>query len=206
MTLFQTVLTLSDNSWGGTASSFDYQLYTDVFGRIESAGVVLVRSAGNAGPYASTVGCPDCAEPGLAIASTTTQSPSLKLSLVTLNDLTIPAVPGGDVIHTTDLTATAITAESVNTGNSDACAPFDAGSFNGGIGIAYRGGETPASEPCYFYIKAANMKDAGAQGMIIINHVPGDAITMGGLIDRTFPSVMITQDQGVELLNILRRR
>jgi hypothetical protein len=112
-------------------------------------------------------------------------------------------VPGGDVIHTTDLTATAITAESVNTGNSDACAPFDAGIFNGGIGIAYRGGETPAAEPCYFYIKAANMKDAGAQGMIIINNVPGDAITMGGLTDLTFPSVMITQDQGIELLKIL---
>ena len=47
------------------------------------------------------------------------------------------------------------------------------------------------------------MKDAGAQGMIIINNVPGDAITMGGLTDLTFPSVMITQDQGVELLNIL---
>lgn len=192
-----------NNSWGGTASSFDYQIYTDVFGGIEAAGVVLVTSAGNAGPNASTVGCPACVEPGLAIASTNTQSASLNLSLVTLNDLTIPAVPGGDVIHTTDLTATAITAESVNTGNSDACAPFDAGSFNGGIGIAYRGGETPAAEPCYFYIKAANMKDAGAQGMIIINNVPGDAITMGGLTDLTFPSVMITQDQGVELLNIL---
>lgn len=192
-----------NNSWGGTASSFDYQLYTDVFGRIEAAGVVLVTSAGNAGPNASTVGCPACAEPGLAIASTDTQSASLNLSLVTLNDLTVPAVPGGDVVHTTDLTATAITAESVNTGNSDACAPFDAGSFNGGIGIAYRGGQTPAAEPCYFYIKAANMKDAGAQGMVIINNVPGDAITMGGLTDLTFPSVMITQDQGIELLNRL---
>ena len=192
-----------NNSWGGTASSFDYQLYTDVFGRIEAAGVVLVTSAGNSGPNASTVGCPACAEPGLAIASTNTQSASLNLSLVTLNDLVVPAVPGGDVVHTTDLTATAVTAEGVNTGNSDACAPFASGSFNGGIGIAYRGGETPTAEPCYFYIKAANMKDAGAQGMIIINNVPGDAITMGGLTDLTFPSVMITQDQGSELLNNL---
>ena len=192
-----------NNSWGGTASSFDYQLYTDIFGGIEAAGVVLVTSAGNAGPNASTVGCPACAEPGLAIASTNTQSASLNLSLITLKDLAVPAVPGGDVVHTTDLTATAITAERINTGNSDACAPFAASSFNGGIGIAYRGGETPAAEPCYFYIKAANMKDAGAQGMIIINNVPGDAITMGGLTDLTFPSVMITKDQGIELLNSL---
>lgn len=192
-----------NNSWGGTASSFDYQLYTDVFRRIEAAGVVLVTSAGNSGPNASSVGCPACAESGLAIASTNTQSASLAQSIVTLNDQTFSAVPGGEVVHTTDIAGEAIPASSVNVNNNDACAPFDAGSFTGGIGIAYRGGETPTADPCYFYVKAANMKNAGAQGMIIINNVPGDAITMGGLTDLTFPSVMIRQDQGIELLNSL---
>ena len=104
-----------NNSWGGSASSFDYQLYTDVFRRIEAAGVVLVTSAGNAGPNASSVGCPACAEPGLAIASTNTQSSSINLSVVTLNDVDFPAVPGGDVVHNTDLTARAVLADSINT-------------------------------------------------------------------------------------------
>ena len=188
-----------NNSWGGSASLFDYQLYTDVFGRIEAAGVVLVTSAGNAGPNASTVGCPACAEPGLAIASTNTQAFSINLSVVTLNDLEIPAVPGGDVVHDSDLTAKAILADSIDTNNDDACAPFEAGSFEGGIGIAMRGGLTPEGDPCYFYIKAANLKDAGAQGMIIMNNVPGDAITMGGLTDLTFPSVMVDLNQGLTL-------
>ena len=188
-----------NNSWGGSASSFDYQLYTDVFGRIEAAGVVLVTSAGNAGPNASTVGCPACAEPGLAIASTNTQSFSINLSVVTLNDIEFPAVPGGDVVHNTDLTAKAILADSVDSNNDDACAPFEAGSFDGGIGIAMRGGLTPEGDPCYFYIKAANLKDAGAQGMIIMNNVPGDAIPMGGLTDLTFPSVMVDLNQGLTL-------
>ncbi len=192
-----------NNSWGGDASSFDYQLYTDVFGSIEAAGVVLVTSAGNSGPNAATVGCPACAEPGLAIASTNTQSNTLNLSQVTLGDQSFSAVPGADVVHTADLTREAITAASINTNNDDACAPFDAGSFAGGIGLAYRGGETPDAGPCYFYIKAANLKDAGAEGMIIINNRPGDAIIMGGLTDLSFPSVMISQDQGIELLNNL---
>lgn len=188
-----------NNSWGGSASSFDYQLYTDVFSRIEAAGVVLVTSAGNAGPNASTVGCPACAEPGLAIASTNTQSSSINLSVVTLNDVDFPAVPGGDVVHNTDLTARAVLADSIDSNNDDACAPFEAGSFDGGIGIAMRGGLTPDGDPCYFYIKAANLKDAGAQGMIIMNNVPGDAINMGGLTDLTFPSVMVDLNQGLTL-------
>lgn len=188
-----------NNSWGGSASSFDYQLYTDVFGRIEAAGVVLVTSAGNAGPNASTVGCPACAEPGLAIASTNTQSFSINLSVVTLNEVEFPAVPGGDVVHNADLTAKAMLADSVDSSNDDACAPFEAGSFDGGIGIAMRGGLTPEGDPCYFYIKAANLKDAGAQGMIIMNNVPGDAIPMGGLTDLTFPSVMVDLNQGLTL-------
>lgn len=188
-----------NNSWGGSASSFDYQLYTDVFGRIETAGVVLVTSAGNAGPNASTVGCPACAEPGLAIASTNTQTSSINLSVVTLNDVDFPAVPGGDVVHNVDLTAKAVLADSIDSNNDDACAPFEAGSFDGSIGIAMRGGLTPDGDPCYFYIKAANLKDAGAQGMIIMNNVPGDAITMGGLTDLTFPSVMVDLNQGLTL-------
>ena len=188
-----------NNSWGGSASSFDYQLYTDVFGRIETAGVVLVTSAGNAGPNASTVGCPACAEPGLAIASTNTQTSSINLSVVTLNDVDFPAVPGGDVVHNVDLTAKAVLADSIDSNNDDACAPFEAGSFDGSIGIAMRGGLTPEGDPCYFYIKAANLKDAGAQGMVIMNNVPGDAIPMGGLTDLTFPSVMVDLNQGLTL-------
>ena len=39
-----------NNSWGGTASLSSFQLYSDVFARIEAAGVVLTTSAGNSGP------------------------------------------------------------------------------------------------------------------------------------------------------------
>jgi hypothetical protein len=118
---------------------------------------------------------------------------------VTLNDVDFPAVPGGDVVHNVDLTAKAVLADSIDSNNDDACAPFEAGSFDGSIGIAMRGGLTPEGDPCYFYIKAANLKDAGAQGMIIMNNVPGDAIPMGGLTDLTFPSVMVDLNQGLTL-------
>lgn len=192
-----------NNSWGGTASLSGFQLYSDVFARIEAAGVVLTTSAGNSGPSASTVGCPACAPAGLAVASTNTQSSSLNLSVVSTGTSSYNAIPGANVSHTTDISAEAIPASTADSENSDACAPFEADSFAGGIGIAYRGGATPIGGPCYFYIKATNLKNAGARGMIIINNVPGDAIVMGGLTDLAFPSVMISQDEGVDLLNNL---
>ena len=58
-----------NNSWGSDASLYGYRFYNDIFGTLEAAGVMLVTSAGNSGPSAS-VGCPACAEPGLAVAST----------------------------------------------------------------------------------------------------------------------------------------
>ena len=49
--------------------------------------------------------------------------------------------------------------------------------------------------------KVANVKAAGAIGVIVINNVPGDPITMGGLTDLSFPSVMISLDNGETLIN-----
>lgn len=189
-----------NNSWGGSASSGDYRLYSEVFGQIEAAGVVLATSAGNSGPSASTVGCPACAEPGLAVASSNSFERTTNVSLISYQDSVYDAVPGADVTHSTDLVAPAITATSLDSENSDGCAAFNAGSFSGGIGIVYRGGETPDGGPCYFWIKASNLKDAGALGMVVINNNPGDAIVMGGLTDPAFPSVMISQTQGFSLL------
>ena len=188
-----------NNSWGSGASSTDYRLYSELFAHIEASGVVLATSAGNSGPSAGTVGCPACAESGLAVASSDTVERSSNVSLVRYRDETYDAIPGADVIHTSDLVAEAITASSINDANADACAPYEAGSFNGAVGIVYRGGETPEGEPCFFWIKASNLKNAGAVGMLVINNVPGDAIIMGGLTDPLFPSVMISQTQGSDL-------
>ena len=189
-----------NNSWGSDASLGAFRFYNDVFSTLEAAGVMLVTSAGNSGPSAETMGCPACAKPGLAVASTDTQESSESNSVIRYGDLSLNSVPGADVINNTDTTATALPAESLADANTDACAAYSADSFDGSIGIVYRGGETPDGGPCYFYIKATNLKNAGAVGMIVINNRPGDAITMGGLTDLLFPSVMISQEQGRELL------
>ena len=190
-----------NNSWGSGASLGGYRFYGEIFAQIEAGGVVLATSAGNSGPGSFTVGCPACAEAGLAVASLDSQSRALSVSVVSMGDLEFNAVPGGDIEIPTSVTSTALIAGNVDPNNSAACTAFAAGSFTNSIALVFRGANSPEEEGCFFVDKAANVKAAGATGMIVINNVPGDAITMGGLTDLTFPSVMIALDEGQALID-----
>src|SRR4029079_18561371 len=75
---------------------------------------------------------------------------------------------------------------------TDACeslAPVAAGS----VGIADRG-------TCDFVVKAANIKAAGATGMVVANNVGGAPIVMGGTVKKFgIPAVMVSLADGTTL-------
>ena len=190
-----------NNSWGSGASIGAYRFYGEIFAQIEAAGVVLATSAGNSGPGSFTVGCPACAEAGLAVASLDSQSRALSVSVVSMAGFDFNAVPGGDIEIPSNVTGAAVIAGNVDAANPAACASFPAGSFSSSIALVFRGANSPEEEGCFFVDKVANVKAAGAIGVIVINNVPGDPITMGGLTDLTFPSVMISLENGQTLIN-----
>ena len=149
-----------NNSWGGGASSADFRLYSELFAQIEASGVLLATSAGNSGPSAGTVGCPACAESGLAVASSNTVERSTNISLVSYRGESYDAVPGADVIHTSDLVAEAITASSIDSGN------VTTPRMRPAVLMALSASSIAVVKhprPCYFRIKASNLKDAGSR-------------------------------------------
>ena len=195
-----------NNSWGSGASLGGYRFYGEIFAQIEAGGVVLATSAGNSGPGSFTMGCPACAEAGLAVASLNSQAQDYPVSIVSMEGLEFIALPGADadgnsVEIPSDVTAPALIAGNIDSNNPAACVPFATGSFTGSIAVAFRGANSPSEEGCLFVDKIANVQAAGATGIVIINNVPGDPITMGGLTDLAFPSVMISLSDGQELIN-----
>jgi PKD repeat protein len=81
----------------------------------------------------------------------------------------------------------------------------NAAAVAGKIAIIDRGGST-ASFNCTFQLKVKNAQDAGAIGVIIVDSVPGNTLTTGGMAASgnpnaiTIPSIFVTKDYG----NILK--
>ena len=192
-----------NNSWGGSATLMEYRYYRDIFAQIEAAGVVLATSAGNSGPSNSSIGCPACADAGLAVASFDSQPRLLSASVVSLLGVQVNAVPGDGIQIASDLTALAKFAGNVEPGNQAACSPFASGSLNSNIALVYRGANSSSEEPCLFSDKVSNVKAGGAIGIIVVNNVMGAPVTMQGLTDSTFPSVMVSLSNGQGLIEAL---
>ena len=114
-----------------------------------------------------------------------------------------PAGFGNDLPSQDPLTAdlALVTDEPVIGGDSyDACQNITNGSeIAGKIAVIRRG-------TCEFGFKILAAQAQGAVGVIMVNNVPGDAITMGEGADdasNTPPSVMVTQEIGDALINEL---
>ncbi|HEU5436756.1 MAG TPA: PA domain-containing protein [Telluria sp.] len=82
----------------------------------------------------------------------------------------------------------------------DALSAANTTAVRGSIALVSRG-------VCGFAIKAKNVQNAGAIGMIVADNAPGDAAGMSGTDDTiTIPSVRITQAAGVTLKAALGKR
>lgn len=184
-----------NNSWGGGAGNHpSSSVYTPIFETLESLDVVVVTSAGNSGPGDKTIGCPACAESGLAVANT--QTGRTFGAVMQASGLEFSAnVGSGDFSLDPALTAPWVPVNVVVGSESEnllACESFgDDSLFDGHIVMVQRG-------TCSFEIKANNLHSAGAVGMIVYNNAAGAfGMAMG---NATIPGVAITQAAGEELI------
>lgn len=184
-----------NNSWGGGAGGNPANSpYTAIFTAAEAAGVLMVTAAGNDGPGERTIGCPACAEPGLAVANTQT-------GRVFGNVVDAAGVEGivgqsgnGDFSITAPISGPLMPVATVSPGNELACDPLPAGSLEGHIALVSRG-------VCAFTLKANNIQAAGGIAMILWNNDVGTILmSMPGA---TLPSVSITLADGVRILEAL---
>ena len=88
-------------------------------------------------------------------------------------------------------------------GTGLACTPLspaNALAVRGNIALVDRG-------ECTFVIKARNLQDAGARGMVVADNAPGPVTNLTGTAsDITIPSVRISYEAGVALKAALERR
>ncbi|MCC5879394.1 MAG: S8 family serine peptidase [Idiomarina sp.] len=182
-----------NNSWGGGGGANPASSpYTPIFAAAEEAGVLMVTAAGNDG--FNGIGCPACAEPGIAVAST--QTGRIFANPVDAAGLEgIVSQPGnGDFEITESITGPLMPVMQIDEANAFACEPLEAGSLEGHIAMVSRG-------VCAFGDKADNVQAAGAIGMILWNDQPGTILM--SMPDATLPSVSITEADGVAILEAL---
>ena len=151
------------------------------------AGVVVAVAAGNSGPGPNTVQSPGRARKVITVAASTNQH-------FVGEPFTYPA-SGGTTIGAAVGDFPPLPAGSFNLfdTHSNGCASVDPGA-SGNVAIIDRG-------VCTFSQKVANAKAAGAIGVLIINNVAGDPISMARTagFDDNLPAVMIGKNEGAAL-------
>ncbi len=168
------------------------QAFLDAF----AAGIFVSASAGNDGPGEGTVAHTGPWNSSVA-ASTHSRIIANTLDISSVNgDLTgIAAVPGDVTVIPTDISGPILYAGDVDPDNINACIAFTSGSFTGKLGLAQRGG-------CTFAVKITNLFNAGATGAVIFNNAGGPPTVMGS-VPTSIPSVMITLDDGLAVVDLI---
>jgi subtilisin family serine protease len=151
------------------------------------AGVVVAVAAGNSGPGPNTVESPGRARKVITVAASTNQH-------FVGEPFTYPS-GGGTTVGAAVGDFAPLPAGSFNLfdTHSNGCASVDPGA-SGNVAIIDRG-------VCTFSQKVANAKAAGATGVLIINNVAGDPISMARTagFDDNLPAVMIGKNEGAAL-------
>ena len=164
---------------------------------LDVANMVVAVAAGNSGPGFSTIESPGKAARALTAGASTVGH--FIAAPVTSGALNVPAVAGDFPTVTADLTLPlgVVTGTGTPSGLSTACNTNKpaAGSLTDKIALISRG-------VCTFSEKIRNAQDAGADAVLVVNNVGGDATAMGlgGIPNEpTVPAYMVSLADGILL-------
>ncbi|MDW7992086.1 MAG: S8 family serine peptidase, partial [Anaerolineae bacterium] len=163
---------LIHNSWGGTPTTpIEDDPLVQAYEAAVDAGIIVVFSAGNAGPGQYTISSPAVGRKFISVAASTTDRlfahslnvtgpsdpPTVTIPITLTN---IPAVPGSGPAITQTLAAPF---KFVPT-NALGCSAFSPGTFTQQVAVVRRG-------VCTFATKVTNAYNAGAIGVVVVNNV-----------------------------------
>jgi hypothetical protein len=158
------------------------------------AGLFVSASAGNSGPGPGTV-----AKTGpwnAAVAATTHERIFANVLSLEGGPVGAPAAQGSGPSMVAQYTGDLRWSGDVNAGNVEGCSAFPAGAFDGEAALIARG-------TCAFSVKVNNAVAAGANFVVVYNHVGGPPVSMGGLEATAVPSVMVDNVVGGDLIAAL---
>ncbi|MDY7078180.1 MAG: S8 family serine peptidase, partial [Chloroflexota bacterium] len=196
-----------NNSWGeGSGSTYPDALDL-AYDAAWDAGVVVVFSAGNSGPYPSTVDH-ESSKNILVGASTTSGTIAAgRLSVSAPEPLTdtlqnlayTTALFGEELASGQVYTYPFVSAQVISPTNFEGCGPWPAGTFTGKAALISRG-------TCDFSLKVYNAQEGGADFVIVHNHAAGGdtLINMSpgtNAVSVTIPSVFIMHTPGLAMVD-----
>ncbi len=195
-----------NNSWGGGSSSAYPTALDLAYDAAWDAGMVVVFSAGNSGPYPSTTDHPS--DKNILVGASTTDGTIVagKLSVSapepitdTLQDLAFTTAMFGEELPAGNVyTYPFVSAQVISPTNFEGCDPWPAGTFTGNAALISRGA-------CDFSTKVFNAQEGGADFVIVHNHATGGdtLINMApgtNAISVTIPSVFIMHTPGLGMV------
>jgi len=196
---------VANNSWGGGSSSVYPDPLDMAYDAAWDAGVVVVFSAGNAGPYPYTMD--HASDKDISVGASTTSgtiaagrlgvsapepiSPTLQNMAFAGAAFGAPLEVGQVYVY--DYLPGAVVSPTNYTG----CNAWPADTFTGKAAVISRGS-------CEFGVKVLNAEQGGAEFVVIYNNAGDSLINMGaGLVgdQATIPSVFIGQTDGEGMVN-----
>jgi subtilisin family serine protease len=158
-----------------------------------AAGIPFVSSAGNDGPGFSSISSPANAPWTLAVGSSTHDRWAGFRALAAVGVSSRYLVYGtGPELEASLLSVPFMLADDV-ADDLFACTPFPPDSLDGSVVLIERGG-------CAFATKVDHAADAGALAVLVFNDRPGLPLVMGELEGTTIPAAMMSQAEGLELV------
>ena len=164
---------------------------------IVEAGTFVAASAGNTQGGQSPVGQVNHRGPWvMSVAASTQDVVTGKPVSLDGGPQGVPGIEGTGPAMPQDFFGPLRYAGDVDANNFEGCNAWPADSFDGEAALISRGA-------CNFSDKVDNAVEAGATFVIVFNNVGGGAIVMGGLETTTVPAVMVSNSDGLAMVDTL---